>query len=59
MGLSGEDKMAYDCGKLLAVADAIERWALRTKRRTVKISGLPQLCDTIQDFRRNHAIRGN
>lgn len=31
MGLSGEDKVAYDCGKLLAVADAIERWALRTK----------------------------
>ena len=31
MGLSGEDKVAYDCGRLLAVADAIERWALRTK----------------------------
>lgn len=31
MGLSGDDKLAYDCGRLLAVADAIERWALRTK----------------------------
>lgn len=36
MGLNGEDKMAYDCGQLLAVADAIERWALRTKAEDSK-----------------------
>ena len=36
MGLSGEDKMAYDCGQLLAVADAIERWALKTKAEDSK-----------------------